>query len=403
MSRIFFAWELGANFGHINKVSQVAAELEDEAELFVAARNVTALRALAPDLKAKGLPAPYSPTRGLHKDEPSGQCYPGVLLTEGWDSAAKLTALIEAWRGLFELVAPDLIVAQAAPTALLAARGLGVKTAMLGSGWDAPPRAHPMPAFTPENADAVTIAHAQEETVLGHANEALAAFGAPPLETFKDLLQTDAYPLVAWPETDHFSPREAIEPGHPPYLGQLLSIDAGREVAWRNRGGARVLAYLRPGSGQFAAGVKALAQLGPSADVILASPGIDPKLADKLSARSVLVVDGPVRLDKLLPDCDLGLHFGSNGIGSAFLAHGVPQICLPTQQEQMMFAQSLGRAGLAYGLAGKYDGPQVADAIRKALANEKMTANARAVAERVMGDGQQRAEAAAADQLRALL
>lgn len=402
MKRLLFTWEMGANFGHVNKISQVAAELQSDFELYIACRNVVALRDLAPDLKAHLLPAPYAPTRPMQKDERAGQCYPGVLMLDGWDTPAKLIPLIEAWRALFVLVKPDVLISQAAPTALLAARGLDFKTALLGAGWDSPPRSHPMACFDATNPETVTIALEQEKTALENANTALNHYDVPPMSQFCDLLDVDETLLAAYPQTDQFGPRDAIEPNHAPYLGQLLSVSTGQRVSWRNRGGARILAYLRPGTSQYQAGVQGLAQIAPNMDVILAAPGIDPHHADQLRQRSVLVCDGPVQLDHLLPDCDLGISHGSSGIGSAFMAFGVPQLCLPTHQEQMMFSKTAANAGCALGIAGQYQGPQVIEAIQKALASKNLTDKATQIQHSIKEDGLDQPALKAADRLRTL-
>lgn len=387
MKRILFAWEMGANFGHVNKVTQVARQLSDQMDVTIAARNVISVRDLEPNLRARLVQAPYSPTRPMLADEHISQCYPGALAQEGWDNSGKLVPLIEAWRTLFDLVRPDVLVAQAAPTALLAARGLKMKTAVLGSGYDAPPRAVPMPCYAPEDQQARDHAVQQEADALRHANAALQHFGEPHLTNFCDLLEVDRYLLVAYPQSDHFAPRKQIEPNHTPYLGQLLSIDSGLEIDWQNRGGPRIMAYLRPGTAQFNAGVQGLAAIGPDSDIILSAPGIDPKLADSLRKRGLQVIDAPVRLDRILPDCDLGVSHGTNGIGSAFIAKGVPQVSLPTHREQMMFAQTVAQSGLGLGIAGQYDGTAVVQAIQKALGSDAIKVRSAQVRQSIVDKG----------------
>jgi hypothetical protein len=49
----------------------------------------------------------------------------------GYLDASRSTAMIKAWTGLMSLIAPDLIIANHAPTALIAARVLGIPRARL--------------------------------------------------------------------------------------------------------------------------------------------------------------------------------------------------------------------------------------------------------------------------------
>ncbi len=399
LPNILFAWELGANFGHVNKLGQVARALQGRATLTIAARDPSAVRALLPNLNVTLLPAPTVGTRPLHKGEQAGICYPGALRQDGWDRKDKLLPILECWDALLAAYPPAIIVAQAAPAVLLAARGTGIKTALLGSGYDAPPLSAPMPCYVQDDAKAAALAQDQEAKTLDVVNACLAARGQTPVADFRDILRTDCPILVADAATDHFGPRDHYEPDHPPYIGQILSVDTGAELTWRDRGVPKVLAYFRPNTPQFAAAVKGLGQLAPDLDLILAVPGIDPGLKSQFEARSAVVVDGPVRLDRLLPDCDLGVSHGTNGIGSAFIAFGVPQLGIPTHREQLLFAQAVARSGLGLGLAGKFGAEQVIEAVQKALAAGGMAQKAKAVAQSLKDDGLDRPAERAAEML----
>lgn len=370
--RVLFAWELGANFGHANKIARAAERLQDEADLFVAAREVAAIRQIAPDLKTTLLPAPYARTRRLSRGEQGPVNFAAMLSTEGWHDPVELGAAVESWRSLFDLVRPDVIVFQAAPTALLAARGTGRKTVVLGGGYDNPPLSSPMAPFDGEKPELIEIAKTQEAAVLACANEALAMNDAPKAGAFCDLLASDLSLLMTWAEIDHYENRAKVQPDHPPYLGALLGTGQGVELDWAGCDGARILAYLRPGSPYANAGLQALAAAGPANDIILSAPGIAPPDVKALTARGVQVSDKPVRLDRLLPNCDLGLSHASNGVGAAFLTAGVRQVGLPAQREQAMFARKLARSGLGLGIEGQF-GPEVVNqTIRQALNDKTM-------------------------------
>lgn len=361
--RVLVAWELGANFGHVSKVREVVLGLGDGVRCTVVARDPAALRRLAPDLDVALLAAPHAAPRPRPADFDYGQSYPDDLRHCGWHDPTELAALVEAWRTLIALVDPALIVAQAAPTALLAARGLGVPTAMVGSGYDAPPRARPMPPFLFWVPARVAEAPPREAAVVAVANQALARHRAPPIADFADILATDVYALATFAEIDHYGPRAQFEPDHGAYLGQLVTLDSGAEVAWLPGARRRLLAYLWPGRRGFDAAIAAFQGLDPQWDVVLAAPGADDALRARLAGTSVRVVPGPVRLERLLPDCDLGISHASNGIAAAFVLHGVPQIGLPTHAEQAMLARALARGGLGLGLMGTYGGAEVMAAI----------------------------------------
>jgi len=290
---------------------------------------------------------------------------------------------VEAWRNLFALARPDVLVVQAAPTALLAARGLGLRTAMIGSGFDAPPRTHPMPAFYHWDETANTPPVEREAEVLGAANRVLSSIGAPELTRFCNLLQTDAYLLATFAEIDHYAPRTAFEPDHPPYLGQLFTLNQGARMTWRTKARRRILAYLRPRTPPFEAAVKALARLDRTHDVILAAPGASAQLAERLRPTAIRLCNGPVRLDRLLAECDLGVSHASNGIAAAFVMAGAPQLGLPTQAEQIMVAHAVARQKQGLGLVGQFGPDAVHDALNTVLRSAAMRQKAMQTADRL--------------------
>jgi len=122
LPRILFAWEAGENFGHVSKIAEVARSLTGRAEVLAAVRNPIALRQIAPDLPVTVLPAPAAPPQAPTAGDDAGRSYPDVLRHIGWSSPQTLGPLVEAWRNMFALARPDVLVVQAAPTALLAAR-----------------------------------------------------------------------------------------------------------------------------------------------------------------------------------------------------------------------------------------------------------------------------------------
>lgn len=400
---IVFAWEMGANYGHATKIMGVVRALMGRARISVVARDVLAMGTIAPDLDITVLAAPHIASDQRDTTSGTGQSYAGVLLQEGWQTPKALETLSKSWLDLFDLLQPDIVVCQAAPTAMLAARACGRPTVLLGSGYDCPPRARPMPCYMPGNADAQRIALEQEATSLTNANAVLARHGAAPLSAFCDLLHVDLTLLTCLPETDHFAPRQQHEPDHPPYLGQIISVDAGVTAQWAANGKRKIMAYLRRGHGQTDAAVSALAQIGPDHDIILSIPGIDAAACDKLRARGVQVFDQPVRLDGILPQCDLGISHASSGIGAAFLHFGVPQIGLPTHREQMLFGQAVARAGVALGIAGTFGPPQVVEVIARALGSASMAKKSRAVRDRIAAENAPPATQACADSILNLL
>lgn len=405
--RVLVAWELGGNLGHVTKIARIVEHLQGEVDLHIALREPWQLRFVAPGLSCNLLPAPYAPSRRLHKHEDPAENYAGILLTEGWDQQQKLGGLFEAWRGLFASVNPDVLIAQSAPTALFAARSFGLKTAVVGGGYDNPPLCLPMPVFLASSAadrhKNFDIAKRQEAQALSTANKVLVDHGVKQADRFCDLITPDLSLLVCWPFDDHYGARHKLQPGHAPYLGPIISYEAGARYRWAERGGARIFAYLRPGAPQAGKGLQALAAMGQRQNVICAAPGLSNEARQSLQDCNVQVEDGPIQLAPLLPDCDLGLSHSSHGISAAFVAAGIRQVCLPNHREQSMHARALAEHGLGVGLEGHF-GPEtvikcMADLMDDQAALARIQQTARDISERFPTDS----ASTAANQLRMLI
>jgi hypothetical protein len=158
MARILLTWELGGGFGHLMNLRPLAIELAARGhQVFLAAGDLSRVAGvfaagsgqcsvvggqLAPG-SAEGseapsprpsptgrgsergitvLPAPWKTTRT--KTVETIVTYADLLLNIGFGDGEAFTVHLQAWRNLYELVQPDLLVCDHSPTALLAARTL---------------------------------------------------------------------------------------------------------------------------------------------------------------------------------------------------------------------------------------------------------------------------------------
>lgn len=350
--RILIAWEMGENFGHAVEIAQLIKWLDGDFEFIAAVRDPVTVRSIVSDSRLQVTAAPYAPDTPVSKGDRALN-YPDVLRYVGWQDQDALAAYLEAWEVLLGLVRPDVLVAQAAPTALLAARAMGIPRVSIGSGYCCPPRSTPMPRLHNWEPEDRAELERRDGRVLETVNGALRSRGYGSLSVFSDLLDVDRCLLTTLPELDHYADRAAIEPDHPPYLGPIVGTHFGAELSWRSEGDYRVFAYLRPGNPRFQAALRALASLPPDHDVVLAAPGAASDLASKLENTPVRLIPGPVKLGRLLKDCNIGIGHASSGLAASFALAGIPQIGMPNHTEQTMIAYALSRNHLGLGLIGK--------------------------------------------------
>lgn len=375
--KVLFAWEVGRNFGHVTQIAGIAAALaKKRAKIFMALQNPEGAAQFAQGFNYKLLQAPYKPVNPKRGHVPLN--FAGDLIPCGYDKPETIAALVKCWRDMFDLAAPDVLVAQAAPTALLAARGRKIKTVQIGRGYDVPPLDTPMPAFSYWEPPPEDKLRAQETFVLDNINEALKSLKLKPLRNFSELLKTDTTYLSTLEELDHYKERPDAR-----YYFPFFTNDSGETLSWRKSGNARILCYIRPGTAVFKAVVQALVNLPENYDIILAAPGLNMKDIEALNARPhIRAIGKAVRLDRLLKRCDLGIHHGGGGFSSALLLSGVPALILPGHIEQLMSARAAGRTGAARGLAGKFGPEKVLNTIEHMLADPSFKEKAKAIAKK---------------------
>ena len=121
MARVLIAWALGEAFGHLARCLRLAQGLVARGyALTLALKDVRLPAGQAPASGITVLPAPLTPQMGAGGSPPVN--YPDVLRVSGFADARDVAARLNAWQGMFSLVRPDVLIADHAPTALLAAR-----------------------------------------------------------------------------------------------------------------------------------------------------------------------------------------------------------------------------------------------------------------------------------------
>jgi UDP:flavonoid glycosyltransferase YjiC (YdhE family) len=379
MARFHLCWELGGGLGHAARLKVLAGALLARGhEVSISLRDLAQVHSLfGGDPRLPGTPAPGVSFLGvpllqapvwLHRTEgmPANHAsHAEILLTAGYLQAAPLAGLVAGWRAMFSLLRPDVVVADYAPTAVLAARSMGLHSASVGSAFSMPPPGRALPCLREwENIPPERLASA-EARVLQAANAVLAHYGAPPLAWTADLLLGDAPLLTTWPEIDPFN-RDApafAAPDSGSYLAGAASarapctgwygpafLPAGGELpAWPPGAGPKVFAYLKTGHADHVEVLAALVQEG--CRVLCYLPEVASGKAPPVVAANLAFARGPVALQATLAEAQLCVtHGGEATLAQAMLA-GVPVLMLPMQLEQFLTARRIAAAGMGVNAA----------------------------------------------------
>lgn len=383
MANIVFCWELGAGYGHIARLLPLALNLKARghhpvfvvrdlggAERLLTPHGIRAYQAPLWLGKVQGLPDPYS--------------YAELLMRFGFLDAQALTGVARAWRHLIELLAPDLLVLDHAPTALLATRGMGVPRLQLGDGFCIPPDAAPLPPFAWWTSPNRLRLADSERHALATANTVLRTLGSPDMTRLAELHTCDATFMAAFKEMDHYLGAGVPRPDTD-FCGPIFDLGQGAEVDWPGAPGPRIFAYLKPGYAGLEAVLNALRQT--QASILVHVAGASRKTYQSHSLPHMAMSAEPLDMEAVRHSCDLVVTHGGAGTTAAALLAGKPLALLPMQMEQRMSARLLSQQGVAVST----ESDQLASwprQLKKALSDDTLRERAQAFAQQHAGYNQ---------------
>jgi UDP:flavonoid glycosyltransferase YjiC (YdhE family) len=369
--RVAFSWELGGEFGHAMSCAGMARALHARGHRI--ALIFRELRQLAhhPETSAYDLfTGPVFPSEGAGMSPPASLAE--ILLGCGYSNPQWLAQALREWIRLLREWAPDILVADYAPTALLAARVLGLPRVSMGISFAVPPPFSPLPPFRFDDMPAPERVAATDAHALANVNAALGAIGAPPLRALYEQFETDEDFLCTFPELDAYGNRPTAR-----YWGPRFRDDAGVSVHWPAGQGKRILVYLKRNQPQVDRVIDLLAASPHRVAAFI--PELEAPRRDRLRGPTRIVADKPIRYGPLIADCDLFIsQAGSAATG--LVALGVPQLMFPVHYEQYLTARRIDMMGAGITVMPGASAEALAAAFANVLRNPRFPANAKAFA-----------------------
>lgn len=256
----------------------------------------------------------------------------------GYADPRALFGLVGGWREAMRLTDAQLVLADHAPTALLAARTLGIPVMLFSNGFTAPPRRSPLPNMRPWSPVPEQALGQLDGAALNSINAVLSRHDCAQMQHLAELFDVAEEALVTFPELDHYADR-----GPARYWGSLPSAGTGRPVAWPVAAGRRIFAYLRAESPHHEAVLAALHALGRAA--VIYFPNMPPALAARYSAVHLTYLDQPADIEQMTREADLAITYASLATTTAFLLAGKPLLLLPGHLEQFLVARRVEEMG----------------------------------------------------------
>ena len=337
MSKILFAWELGAGAGHMAPCRGMFEKLCAHGhELTLVLRDLSRAKIVFEGLNVALLQAPVKINLPAN---PIAQAatYSHILHNVGFEDPFELEAALAAWRNLFKFTRPDLVISDHSPTAMLALRGFPSRKMVIGCGFLIPPDTYPFPNMRPWEPFDEVRARSDEDRIRERINAVLARTGQQPLERIGQLFsEVDESILTTYPELDHYAERQGGE-----YWGLRRGFQ-GADFEWPAGDGPRIFAYLRP-TPHLHAELHVLKELKHPA--IVCSDQITPETQRQFEAPHLRFERRLLNLKKLCAECSIALLNGSHDTAGHLLMAGKPILFIPHILDQWMQAVTVQRLG----------------------------------------------------------
>jgi hypothetical protein len=288
---------------------------------------------------------------------------------------------LRAWREIFDAVQPDLAYFEYSPGALIASRDRDFARVAVGNGFMLPP-AGPVDgvfapyATTPRDSDTLARLGEDDARLLSRLNVTCDRTGIPGFDKLGEIFwQADRTYITSLPELDNFGPRDPSL-----YIGMQPSF--GRAIpTWPTVGRARVLCYL-----QNFPGISTLLQELVAAD--LAVLVYMRECPDELQQRfgrvpQLRFIGEAIKLEALSEEASFIIHHAGNGVAMQSFLGGLPQLSIPTQQEQLLTALQLDKAGV--GVTAPHNQRSFARQIQSLVDDERYAVRARHYRDRYSG------------------
>ncbi len=375
--RALLAWEFGAGRSHARHLLGVAGHLKRAGVDCLAALYEPSF---AHEFAAIGVPAVQTYVWPARRRAPFGwserpvRALGDVLANIGFASARDLTAALAHYDGLFEIFRPDVVLAENAFGALLAARGR-LPSIAFGTQSTLPPTNGN--GFTPRRAMGFETPSFDEAALCAAIDLTLERTGRPALGRLSAILdETNVLPFGPAAFSLHGTPddRRIL----PPFLPDFVAPPEGGR-------GEEVFAYLNSLGASAEDVLNGIAgserpvrlHLGGQARAIVeAMPG---EVRQRLVSRGVVLEAAPVPLPAILERSRCVLHHGGVQMTSACLAAGLPQVILPKEEENMRTGSFVAERRLGFSRPlHEADAGWVARSIRRAFDDADMASRCRA-------------------------
>lgn len=365
MARILLGWELGANRGHLVRITNLARQLAAEGhEVSIAAQRLS--RAFDYPDGASLWQAPIWPRLLSNVGALAGP-HPNtmgdILVRVGLDNDDTVPSLILGWDAILAAVRPDAVVADFAPALLCAARGR-CPTLTVGIGfYVVPPGLPAFPSLTGRPA-----IFAERETV-ERVNRGLTSAGRDPIENLAQIFAADQALVGNFTELDPYADWRAEPCAAPSVAHPVGEAGSGDEIFIYADSALLGAAALWEGLARAALPVR------------LHAEGASPAQMADLERHGFIVERRPLPFEDIARRSRITMSSGGMGFLSSSLAAGVPVVAIHYDLEKRLNGEAVTRLQLGGHVhAAQIQADAFATSLRQLYQNDSFQRRAREMA-----------------------
>lgn len=368
MIRILLACEGGAGLGHVTNLRAIALALGDAFIFEGVHYQDETLTVLEPVCDAVFRGPGMSIRRRAKPRGPYEQHWTWASFLEScqFNNSLLIAQKLFWWRTTLLLRKIDLLVADYAPFAILAARTLDIPCVVAGTAYGVPPDSLArFPSLMQR--DAATFVN--EQRMVDAINAAIVIRGSAPLKHLPDMYACAA----KLPRGLGF-----LDPYNGIRTGPLLPTTSGFSVELAGSGD-ELFVYLSHIHDDPPYMLESLHLLDVPVRVF--APWLDEARAEKLREQGIAVEDKPVSPDDIARRSRLMVHYGQPATTAMALAAGLPQLALPQHIEQLVHATlSQAQGGVRLIKREGLTAESYLEAIRSAMNDQALFKAAQAIA-----------------------
>ncbi len=383
MATVLFAWELGANLGHLIPLSKIAAKVREDGHraVFAVLDVGLARQTLGPD--ATILQAPVWPAHRHFGARGGYASYADLLAVVGFSDPDKLAAMMGAWLALIDLVQPAAVVADHSPGLQMALRGRGIPMVTVGSAFAmAPVQADHFPPLRGDSTPSIP-----ETRLLESLRRAEVILGRTPSPDLLAAFRSTARVVFGIPEIDPYrSFRQEA----------LMAPPGGLPGPQKWPNGHRLFVYIGGEAQNFEAIAQALSLVNVEVEAYLR--GETGPIPEFLKMRGITIHDTAPPLNEVLTRVSHIFTLGGAMTTAAAYSAGRPQLILPRHDEAELTFGLVEAQGVAMRMKVLQEPYTIAAAIDQFVADNPLAERAHETAQRLAArpvpDGGERAAAA---------